>query len=501
MPTRITRRLSRAVQCPPRAFRRAMRPYLALALAVLLSYALFYAVLGVNQTAIRVCMAAGVVLCGLYALLDIRSADRVTLALIAAGAVMRIGYMLYTPYSMRAHDVASLADSGHLSYIYGLFAGAGLPRTNRYEFYQPPLQHIAEAAVARAFSLIQPKASAERLFEACKTVPCFASCALLPVSRRLCEELRLGKRAAVAAVAVVAFHPAFYLLSSSINNDALALLFFMLSILYTVRWYRRPAMKRAALLALCIGLSMMAKLSGAAAAFFTGPVFLAMLLKTAREKRAGAVLAQFAVFLGICVPLALWYPVRNLILFHQPLGYVFQPDPHSPLYCGGRSIAERFLSFPPGQVLSPVFCRPDMDCNLWIYTLKCSVFGEYSFTGPLYLAYALVLSNLALILLSLAAMVHTLLRRRDADPFARYGLPAVWLVQMVSFVAFNVGFPYGCTMDFRYIMPTAIVGAVCIGMFLDRPGAKRTPAARLLLCLCAAAAGLFAASSVVFYIQ
>ncbi len=39
---------------------------------------------------------------------------------------------------------------------------------------------------------------------------------------------------------------------------------------------------------------------------------------------------------------------------------------------------------------------------------------------------------------------------------------AFWLVQMVFFVVFNLKYPFSCTMDFRYIVPTALLGSIFI---------------------------------------
>ena len=47
----------------------------------------------------------------------------------------------------------------------------------------------------------------------------------------------------------------------------------------------------------------------------------------------------------------------------------------------------------------------------------------------------------------------------------RYGCAMFWLALMVSYVAFNIKYPDSCTMDFRYIVPTVICGAVYLAAF------------------------------------
>ena len=60
---------------------------------------------------------------------------------------------------------------------------------------------------------------------------------------------------------------------------------------------------------------MMTKLSGGMAALFTAPVFLIVLVRRLRERRAAYRPSPRS---PACAPLGLWYPVRNLILFNQP---------------------------------------------------------------------------------------------------------------------------------------------------------------------------------------
>ena len=481
----------------PRTVAGRALPYLCAAAAAILGYILCINVFHLADKQIKVLMTGGLAICGLYAAIYGKSVSRLTAAILAAGFVLRIGYMLYTPYYIRAHDVASLNDPGHLSYIYNLFEHARLPQTNQYEFYQPPLQHIAQAAVVKAFSWFQPEKDFLAVVDASKLVPCFASCAVLVVSRRLCEALNLSDRAIAIAMAVLAFQPTFYVLSASINNDALTLLFFMTAVLYTVRWYHSQSIRHMLCIAVSMGLAMMTKLSGGTVLLFTAPVILIVLIKALKQHAAKKLWPQFAVFALVSAPLALWYPIRNYLLFGQPLNYIVNIGTDSPIYCGDRNIVERFLSLPLNELLSSVYCRPTEDCNIWIYTLKCSVFGEYTFKQPETLAAVLLLANLALILLSLAAMVYVLARGKDMDGLARFGMAGIWAAQLAAFVVFNGKYPFGCTMDFRYIMPTAIIGAIYIGLLLDRAGDKP---AKWLYGPGVVAVCIFSAASAVFYV-
>ncbi len=483
-----------------------LRPYFIIAAGIIVCYIFFSLILGVSESVTRLLMIAGVLLCGVffavYCLLKKRvsKTEALIAALIAAGIVMRIGYMLYTPFLVRGHDIGAYDKTGHFAYMYRLYSQWALPDSNKYQFYHPPFAHILQALVVKVFSWFQRTDDLTALFQAAKIVPCFASCAMLIVVRSICRETKLSNRATALALAVVAFQPTFFILASSVNNDMLMLLLFMISVLYTIRWYYNPSMKNILLIALSIGLAMMTKLSGGMAALFTAPVFLAALVRRWREKHAKALFGQFAAFAGVCVPLGLWYPVRNLLLFKQPIGYVLLLSSSSDLYSGDHSFIERFLSFPADQIFKPLYCQPFGDYNLWLYTFKCSIFGEFKFEKmPDALAALLIAANLLLILVSLLAMIYVMLRCKEANKFIRFGLFWIWLTQMASFLLFNVNFPFGCTMDFRYIVPTVITGAVYTGIALDHMRNKNKIAPNAVFAVGCATIALFCVASVLFY--
>jgi hypothetical protein len=162
-------------------------------------------------------------------------------------------------------------------------------------------------------------------------------------------------------------------------------------------------------------------------------------------------------------------------------------------------MAERFFSFPISQLFSPLYCRSGEDCNVWMYVLKSALFGEYSFDRNRGAADALVALNLLMILASLAAMAYVMLRCRETDNFARFGLFGIWLAQMACFLAFNLEYPFGCTMDFRYILPTAIIGAIYIGIALNHLNGKRKAVSGILCYAGIALIALFGLASVLFY--
>ena len=427
------------------------------------------------------------------------TAGKLMAFIIIAGIILRFGYMLYTPFFIRGHDVGTPDDYGHLGYMIRLYNFDGLPASYGNQFYHPPFAHIAGALAARAFAFLSGAKDIDTIFGAARLVPCFASCALLAVICRLFDEFGFSTRAKTVAVTVAAFHPTFILLSASVNSDMLMIFFMMTAFLYTVRWYKEPSYKNILLLALAIGSAMSTKFSGALIAVFTAAVFLAVLIRKIREKQAAELICQFAAFAALCIPLGLWYHIRNLKLLGQPLGYVAKMSPESALYVGDVPFAERFFSFSLPEMLRRVYCNPYDDFRLWEYLVKSALFGEFTFSQKHdFFAVILIVSSLVLIVLSLGAMVWFLFSDRTKNRFTILSLTAIWALLMVSFVFFNVEYPFGCTMDFRYVVPTIITGAAFLGFLSDKLPSSRM--GKSLMIGLAVILGVFCASAAGFFI-
>ena len=407
--------------------------------------------------------------------------------ILALGILMRVGYMLYTPAYVRGHDLGkcSLDGNGHVAYILHLLQGE-LPPNNSYQFYPPPLFHALSAVAMACYRALSGFTEPEQLVEAAKTVSCAASIVTLFYARKLCRQLRLGDGTTLIAVSLAAFLPNHYLLAGRVNNDSLAVMFMTAILYYTLRWYERQDWGPLVKLALCFGLGMMTKISVGVFALVTGCMMLLGLYRRLLEKKALPIIRQFAVFGLIAFPLGLWYPIRNFILFQQPFNYVLRPSAQL-LYCGDHSLWERF-----GLIKNlEIYDHPFEDYNVWAYLLKGSLFGEFTFSMGKVIPGLLILINLLLILLSLAAMVLVLIRHRTAQWTA---LSCFWLVLMGSYIHFNIQYPFGCTMDFRYVVPTALIGAVFLAKWWDQIQAWKGVRG-----VVAGSVGLFTILSVVLY--
>lgn len=69
--------------------------------------------------------------------------------LLIIGFFIRLSYVIKYGFYQHQHDVEYLGSSGHLSYIYGLSIGEGLPKTNDWQFCHPPFSHWISSLVVK----------------------------------------------------------------------------------------------------------------------------------------------------------------------------------------------------------------------------------------------------------------------------------------------------------------------------------------------------------------
>ena len=80
-----------------------------------------------------------------------------------------------------------------------------------------------------------------------------------------------------------------------------------------------------------------------------------------------------------------------------------------------------------------------------------------------------------------------------------FGLAFVWLIQVGSFIWFNIGYPFACTMDYRYIPLTTIIGAIFFGICFRQIRQKSGSSYRFLCKGMQAIVLLYATLSIVMY--
>lgn len=420
--------------------------------------------------------------------------------LLAAGFIMRIGYMLYTPATTRSHDLGDLTVDGygHAAYIFKIMVNHQLPETNWIQFYHPPLFHFLAACLCSVIRPIMHYTTYEDTLEIAKIVSCVASCWCLMLMPKICTGLKLSNRAKILAVTIIAFFPDCFLIGGRVNNDSLVIFFMMLAVLYTIKWFKDQSWTNTIVLALAFGLGMMTKTSCGNIAIFTGAIMLYVFYQKIREKNWLGIFGKLCTFGAIVFPLGLWYIVRNYVKFNQPFGYVVDIGKDSQIYTGNVSFFERFIQFPIMTLTNPTYAHPWDDFNIPVYVIKSAMFGEFEYQIADFIPHLLILISFSLVLLSLVAMIYLLVKTKGNN-MLRFGMPALWLIVYGTFLFFNYKYPYGCTMDYRYIVPTAFLGAIFLGTIFERSCVRKSEKAIVCRIFSVAAVSLFAVFSVLFF--
>ncbi|MGI6315842.1 MAG: ArnT family glycosyltransferase [Christensenellales bacterium] len=419
--------------------------------------------------------------------------------LIGCGAfLLHTAYILYTNHLTRQHDVNFLGrGDGHTGYMEAILQnGMRLPDEdprNRWQFYHPPLHHWLSALWVKF--QIRLGVEYEQAFEGVQSLTLYWSGLSIVIFYKLLRELNFRDEALWIPFGVFSFHPAYVLLSGSINNDMLCMTLMLLSIWLAIRWFRQPRYDRILLLSAAIGFSMLAKTSGVLTAPAIAFLFLWKLWE--QRKKPLRLIAQYAAFVVLCLPVGLSWSLYCLIRYGIPLGYVAAIDPGSIQDISWVPLYGRLLLADPSHWQSFFFCwnYPTEYC-IPLAILKTSVFDEYALaeqgtTGYILAAVLFHINALwaagSMVLGGLTAFRHR------KSPYTWFFI-LFWATVLGAFIFFCFDHPQTCTMSIRYFVPCIWAGLIGTAVFLR--DCKRVWRATLAL-----SAGLFAIFSLLVYMK
>lgn len=459
-----------------------------------------------------VLLAATGIAAGLSGYLGRLDRRRIILLMILAGFALHLGYIMYVPADFGQYDTWG-SSAGHFAYADTLFSTGALPKSNSYQFYHPPLNAFIQSAAMHIFSGIFGVANdmgagldagREGLFAACRTLSLLYSTVTAVFACKIFKALNIGGRGGLIASAFVIFFPRFTQLSGQLNNDALCLMLSVIALYRAVLFCQNQSCKNIAVLAVFTGLAVMAKLNGALICIPIGMLMLFVFAERAVSRdrtQICDIVKKYALFLGICAPLALWFQVYAYIRFGQPFGYIFA-GLNSELSTADVPIINRFFLPKTGDVLSSPFANSWEDYNLLDFMTKSSMFGEFSFAYASAVAAAAVAANYAFQLVFAVSFVMYIRQRRlkgqHALNFKSALLVSIFVIFIAAQVFFYIKMPYGCTMDFRYVMPVVLAYGGMAGIMYNasrRAGRVFRITANITMCL---ALLMTAAASVVY---
>ncbi len=408
----------------------------------------------------------------------------ICISVLVVGFILRLYYVHITPFDVSTHDLgykvgyrSDTVGTGHLGYIEYICNNLQLPDFSpleRWSFYNPPFFHLTSAILLRFFIFLGIPYDAS--WELLQYYPCvtifFATLGVYKILRKL----NINDLVLPLSCVFVAFSPSLSYLSTTLNNDPLSVAFIIWTVYFALVWHEKPSTRTIVPVALCIGLGMMTKLT---VALIAPPVAVIFAFKFFKEKKYLVYLKQFCIFAAVCVPLGMFWSVRNILLYELPMTYVQEIPAKLPQNISGHSTWEKF-GIPPLSDLTNIYSSwgegSEASFNMWSQTLRTAIFDENMLTfhsvAEQRLALILMLLTLGVYILLAVVSVIGFLRAKNTAPVIRTSLAFACVLLLLNFVKFCHDYQRTATFHFRYIVPVLLY--MCIGFGLYTSSSKKS---------------------------
>ena len=223
-----------------------------------------------NVTIIKLAMMFSLVSLALFGIIRNQTGKLTSegkyILIVVMGCIMRIGYLLYTPCTVREHDMGeiTLDACGKAAYVLQVALNHQLPPSYEFQYYQQPLFFILGGVLGRIVNFLLNVPEENNLLfliDVSRWVSLIASCLILPAAGSLFDALKIGDRAKCIGMMLISFSPVFYLMGGRIGEDSLIILFMTLALLFTIKYEKENTWKKIIILALVYGYGMMTKIT------------------------------------------------------------------------------------------------------------------------------------------------------------------------------------------------------------------------------------------------
>ena len=446
------------------------------------------------------------------------------------GMLMQLNYMLITPYNYRQHDVFSYNAAGHEGYALTIYKTGAMPTQVDqngyldYQFYHPPFNAFMQSLMMHfckpfmrfvnfitgsnyydveamnnftmdkfveytkyldnpnnnpAYNAFASETSWETaksyvapvhaLYQTSEILATFYMNVAIYFAIRTAYRLKIANKFKVIAALFVSLFPALMILAGQENNDPLCIMNCFIAIYYTVCWYENRSYFNAVMIGLFTGLAMFAKLSGALICLPAIVIFAyALITSIIKKEPFKHILIQGAIIGLIIAPLGLWFHVYAKVKFNQPFGFVFA-NLNENLYVGDHNFFERFINiFDFADMSTALWGNTFVNYNLPNFLLKSALFGEYSFICADALGFLALTFNYLFVYSSLVLMIIYFIYSKKEHLEVKIIAGALVVTQLLAQLYFNIKMPFGCTMDFRYIVPIILGFMILNALAFDK---------------------------------
>lgn len=350
-------------------------------------------------------------------------------------------------------------------------------------------------------------------FETARIFLAFQGIVTLYFVYKVIVELGLNKRASIIGAFIVFFTPAFWFISAYKNNDSLSLLFSFAALYAAIRYHKTRSYIPLVATALCIGLGMETKLSTVVVAFPVAAIFLIDLLGLFRKdgkwvkadnKELIKFIIQMGVFAVIVFPLGLFFEIYAKMKYDRPIAYVWDLvgiygtdyfmyiDPEIyPMWARLLIFPSPDLFYHITNVRSAAGSPQDyywgtIDFNCWTAFLKTGLFSESDirwmaesmgeFKNPFWILVSLaytfsIMTGIAFVIGGVFFIIKKIISlvkgEKQQNDFVFYFLVVTFFSSAISYMAFCMRYPVGCTMNARYAMLLYLPIGLVVGLLID----------------------------------
>lgn len=384
-------------------------------------------------------------------------------------------YISYTPYFVRQHDSRQFWEyefGGHFGYIGYIFRNHHLPIGNPKDywcFFNPPLFYIISAFFIKIQNDIG--LDFDKCFENLQVLSFINTIIFEIYVFRILKKTGI-KKSLTVVLAFILLAPALIIMSGSLNNDILSITLSTMALFYAIKWFETDKLLDLIKIALCISLAMMTKVSSALIAIIIAILFLIRFVKNRKEFKK--YLVYFSIFALISLPIGLWFPIKNWILYKIPPTYVQSIEADTPINISNYSVLERMFSIPSKDNLTNVNVKMDeknSDYQIFFTTLKSFILDEninYEESKVLnFTIHTLFYLSFVISIMFLVNLIYIIIKYKKIKNNWILLFLILLILEAISYLKFCFDFPFPFTMNFRYIMPTLISFAGITGIACD----------------------------------
>lgn len=358
------------------------------------------------------------------------------------GALLRVLYVLATPYRTRSYDV-----DGHLDYIRFVADAWRIPPASQgWEFHQPPLYYWLSAMWVHIQELLGR--TLDRIYVDLQAHALLFSIATLLVcvwmATMLFPRNRSQKWSDALCFAMMCCLPAFVMFASRVTNESLLQLPLFFGFACLLAWWHSGRWKMWLLAMAGILVAALCKISALALLPIAGLCLLVHPMLSRRQK-----LRQGAAAALLFVTLFAWYPVYRFT--EKNIGKTItlgNKDMNPDLLVTRR--VEDYLTFNPIAVAQLPFNDTWSDkyrrSYFWEFFFKSSYFGEFRFEKIYPLGTALTVLGMLLLPVLLWGLLCDL-RKRWFTTLPMWTTSAILLAAALAYPTF---FTYAPNQDFRF---------------------------------------------------